>query len=101
MLYTGSLAYVDIGWPWGLVLLSWNAISGPGWWVRRWIVSTLMFLHGFRMTLGGAIAFGKLTNWTYNFKEDLPRYKYAKHRWLKVHGMPEETWWIKAQHDTI
>ncbi len=65
------MAYVDIGWPWGLVLLSANAIGGPGWWLRRYVVSTLMFLHGFRMCLGGAILFGKMTNWTYIFKEDL------------------------------
>jgi len=95
------MAYVDIGWPWGLCLLAYNCSQASGWWIRRYLVSTLMLLHGFRMSLGGALLFGKMTNFTYIFKEDLQRYKFAKHRWSQVHGMPESTWWIKAQHDTL
>jgi steroid 5-alpha reductase family enzyme len=71
LLLTGVMAYVDIGWPWGLMLIAFNCMAGPGWWVRRYIVSSLMLLHGFRMSFGGAIAFGRMTNFTYIFKEDL------------------------------
>lgn len=50
------MVYVDIGWPWGLVLLAYNGMTlGEGWYVRRYIICTLMFLHGFRMCIGGLL----------------------------------------------
>lgn len=102
LLLTGKMAYVDIGWPWGLVLLAINGVSlGQGWWLRRYIVCFLMFVHGGRMCLGGAIGFGKRTNWTYIFKEDLPRYQFAAHRWIHDDGMPAAGWMLKAQLDTL
>jgi steroid 5-alpha reductase family enzyme len=94
------MSYVDIGWPCGLVLISINAfIYGDGLPLRRYIACGLLFLHGFRMALGAILLFGKETNWTYRFKEDLPRYQFAKHRWINIDGMKEKHWWLKIQHD--
>ena len=45
---TGRMSYVDIGWPWGLVLM--GAITlcfSEGYWIRSLIVSTVMILIGF------------------------------------------------------
>jgi len=100
----GRLTYVDIGWPSGLLLMGLNGYVlapqiGPGWWPRRVAVSTCYFLHGLRMTAGALFLFGKKTNFTYVFKEDLPRYQYAKVRWEK--DMPSSLWWYKIQHDTL
>jgi steroid 5-alpha reductase family enzyme len=101
-LLTQRMAYVDIGWPWGLVLLGANALAfGDGWWPRRVVASTVLLLHGGRMALGGLYAFGKMTKWTYRFAEDLPRYRYARVRFEEDHGCPARWWWIKIQHDTL
>eukprot|EP00127_Corallochytrium_limacisporum_P001662 Clim_evm8s76 gene=Clim_evmTU8s76 len=97
---TGHMMYVDIGWPSGLVLLSINAfLFGNGYWVRRWVICAILFLHGFRMSMGAVYLFGAISKFTYRFKSDLPRYKYAKHRWIVHDKMPADTWWIKLQHD--
>ena len=53
------------------------------------------------MTMGGLLLFGKMTGFTYIFKEDLPRYRYAKEKWDHHHGMPSNLWWIKAQQETF
>lgn len=96
------MTYVDLGWPCGLVLLGFNcARLGSGWWLRKYLVCACMLFHGGRMFLVGILQFGKNTNWTYIFKEDLPRYQYAKVRWEKDDGMPVSMWWFKVQHDTL
>ena len=97
---TGHMAYVDIGWPSGLVAISLVALMGTGQWQRRWLMSVCYFLHGGRMALGALVMFGQATRFTYRFKADLPRYRYAKHKWLKD-GMPENMWWLKMQQDTL
>ena len=98
---TGHMAYVDIGWPSGLVAISLVALFfGTGHWQRRWLMSGCYFLHGGRMALGAVVMFGQATRFTYRFKADLPRYRYAKHKWLKD-GMPEKMWWLKMQQDTL
>ena len=51
--------------------------------------------------MGGLLLFGKMTGFTYIFKEDLPRYRYAKEKWDHHHGMPSNLWWIKAQQETF
>eukprot|EP00756_Hemistasia_phaeocysticola_P039843 Hpha_TRINITY_DN16834_c4_g12::TRINITY_DN16834_c4_g12_i1::g.152323::m.152323 len=94
---TGHMAYVDIGWPCGLVVLSLiSMISGGGDWKRRTAVGGCMFLHGLRMFMGALKLF-----YPYRWKEDLPRYRYAKVRWEMQDGMPSNTWWLKVQHDTL
>ena len=55
-LATSRMAYVDIGWPCGLVAMGCTALAwGEGWWLRRWAVSTLVILHGGRMFLGALV----------------------------------------------
>jgi len=94
---TGHMAYVDIGWPCGLVLLAINSfLYGDGFWVRRWGASICMLLHGGRMALGALVLF-----FPYRWKQDLPRYQYAKVRFMAKDGMPEHLWPLKIQHDTL
>lgn len=50
---TGKMAYVDLGWPLGLVILGINGFTfGDGWWIRRCVVNGFMILHGARMFMG-------------------------------------------------
>ena len=93
---TERMAYVDLGWPWGLVIVAGNCyIFGQGFWLRKLLVCGALGVHGLRMGLGALFLF-----YPYDFKTDLPRYEYAKVRWQQE-GMPVEHWWIKIQHDTL
>ena len=72
-LTTGHLAYVDIGWPAGLVVIAVNCFfGGSGYWLRKWAVSGIMAFHGGRMLFGGLVMF-----YPYKWAADLPRYRYA------------------------
>lgn len=73
---------------------------GTGYWLRRYVMCTCMLLHGGRMALGALLLFGSKSGFTYRFAEDLPRYQYAKVRWIQ-RGMPQSTWWIKSQQDCL
>lgn len=98
---TGHLWYVDIGWPCGLVILAANVFwCGGGWWLRRYIFSVALLVHGLRMTIGAVVMFGQQSGFTYQFKEDLPRYRFAKVRWLQD-GMSASSWSYKIQHDAL
>jgi steroid 5-alpha reductase family enzyme len=101
VLITGKMAYVDIAWPGGLVLLSIVSFtSGTAPIARRAMVCVPLFLHGLRMFLGALMLFGKMTKVKYVFSEDLPRYQYAKQKWIDK-KMPSGLWWLKCQHDTM
>lgn len=94
---TGHMSYVDIGWPGGLVLLAYNTIFGcEGDWKRRWLVGGCLFLHGARMFFGALVMF-----YPYVWPEDLPRYKYAKERFVITDGMDAKLWPVKQQHDIV
>lgn len=96
-LITGHMSYVDIGWPCGLVLLGINAVVyADGYWMRRWVTGGCMILHGSRMALGALVQF-----FPYRWKQDLPRYQYAKVRFEGKDGMPRHMWPFKVQHDTL
>lgn len=96
-LVTQRLSYVDIGWPCGLVLLALMVLlQGEGYWYRRLLAGGCLLIHGGRMGLGALVLF-----FPYKFKEDLPRYQYAKVRFLEQDGMPASLWWFKIQHDTL
>lgn len=96
-LKTSRMSYVDIGWPCGLVVLGVvGAIAGEGYFWRRMLIGSLMTLHGGRMAIGALMLF-----FPYSFKEDLPRYRYAKVRFEAQDGMPPSLWWLKIQHDTL
>lgn len=102
LLFSGNMIYVDLGWPWGLVILAVNGLCmGTGYSWRRYTVCICLLLHCSRLALGATLMFGKMSNFTYRFKEDLPRYRYAKHRWIVHDKMPPSRWWLKAQHDTF
>lgn len=76
---TGRMSYVDIGWPWGLVLLgivSW--VLSEGYWLRSLVVSGVVVLIGLRMGLGA------LKMWRLGLlKKEFPRYQYQRIVWHK------------------
>jgi steroid 5-alpha reductase family enzyme len=71
------MSYVDIGWPWGLVLLGIvSYLLSSGYWLRSLIVSSMVILVGLRMGLGAV----KLWRAGYLDKE-FPRYQYQRILW--------------------
>ena len=74
---TGRMSYVDIGWPWGLVLLGIISFSfSDGYWLRSLVVSSVVILIGLRMGLGA------LKMWRLGFlKKEFPRYQYQRIGW--------------------
>ena len=76
---TGRMSYVDIAWPWGLVLLGIiSFIFSDGYWVRSLLVSGMVILVGLRMGLGA------VKMWRSGYLEkELPRYEYQHIRWKK------------------
>ena len=76
---TGRMSYVDIGWPWGLVVIGiLTFILSDGHWIRTSIVSLAYIFVGARMGLGA------LKLWKLGFmKTEFPRYEYQKLRWKK------------------
>ena len=76
---TERMSYVDIGWPWGLVLL--GLISywlSDGYWLRSLLVSAVVILIGLRMGMGA------LKMWRMGLlKKEFPRYQYQRRRWEK------------------
>ena len=77
---TGRMSYVDIGWPWGLVLigvLTWIYSDGNA--IRIAVVSIAYIFAGCRMGLGA------LKMWRLGYlKTEFPRYEYQKRRWQKA-----------------
>jgi steroid 5-alpha reductase family enzyme len=76
---TGRMSYVDIAWPWGLVLIGITSfIFSDGYWLRSLLVSGMVILVGFRM------GFGAVKMWRSGYlKKELPRYEYQHIRWKK------------------
>jgi len=76
---TERMSYVDIGWPWGLVLL--GLISywlSDGYWLRSLVVSGIVILIGLRMGMGA------LKMWRMGLlKKEFPRYQNQRRRWEK------------------
>lgn len=77
---TGRMSYVDIGWPWGLVLLAVASFFySDGYWLRSLAVSMVLILIGLRMGLGA------LKMWQMGMlKNEFPRYQYQRIRWKKA-----------------
>jgi len=77
---TGRMAYVDIGWPWGLTvigILTWVYSEGDP--IRVALVSMAYIFAGSRMGLGA------LKMWKMGLlKKEFPRYEYQKRRWIKA-----------------
>ena len=78
---TGRMSYVDIGWPWGLVLLGMLSYwLSDGHWLRSLVASAVLVLIGLRMGLGA------LKMWRMDLlQKEFPRYQYQRRRWEK-HG---------------
>jgi steroid 5-alpha reductase family enzyme len=74
---TGRMSYVDIGWPWGLVLLACvSYVYSDGYWLRSLAVTILVILVGLRMGIGA------LNLWRLGLlKKEFPRYQYQRLRW--------------------
>ena len=76
---TGRMSYVDIAWPWGLVLIGvLTYVFSSGDWLRVLVISTAYVLIGLRMGLGA------LKLWKSGWLEtEFPRYQYQRRRWEK------------------
>jgi len=76
---TGRMSYVDIAWPWGLVLIGvLTYFYSAGHWLRLLIISSAYIFIGLRMGLG-ALKMWKI-GW---LKTEFPRYQYQRRRWQK------------------
>ena len=74
---TGRISYVDIGWPWGLVVLATvSFIFSDGHWVRSAIVTLAVATIGLRMGIGAV----RMLQGGY-LKKEFPRYQYQRVRW--------------------
>ena len=80
---TGRMSYVDIGWPWGLVVLGIISFQySDGYWLRSLVVSGVVVLIGLRMGLGA------LKMWRLGLlKKEFPRYQYQRIVWHKPRGV--------------
>ena len=77
---TGRMSYVDIAWPWGLVVIGiLTYFFSTGHWLRVLIISTAYIFIGLRMGLG-ALKMWK-SGW---LKTEFPRYQYQRRRWKKT-----------------
>ena len=76
---TKRMSYVDIGWPWGLVLL--GVLSywfSDGYWLRSLTVSAVVILIGLRMGIGA------LNLWRLGLlQREFPRYQYQHIRFAE------------------
>jgi len=74
---TGRLSYVDIGWPWGLVVIGViTFMLSDGYWLRTLFVSGVYVFVGLRMGMGA------LNMWKLGLlKKEFPRYQYQRLRW--------------------
>jgi len=77
---TGRLSYVDIGWPWGLVLIGvLTLIYGEGYYLRVWGIGGIYIFMGLRMGLGA------LQLWRKGYmQKEFPRYQYQRGRWERA-----------------
>ena len=75
--HTGRISYVDIGWPWGLVVLAATSfVLSDGHWLRSLTVTVALALVGLRMGLGA------VSMWRRGFlNKEFPRYQYQRIRW--------------------
>lgn len=77
---TGRMSYVDIGWPWGLVLIGVVAfVLGDGDTTRIAMVS------GLYVFMGGRMGYFALLLWRKGvLKREFPRYQYQAIRWQRA-----------------
>eukprot|EP00211_Chloroparvula_japonica_P015019 CAMPEP_0119131268 /NCGR_PEP_ID=MMETSP1310-20130426/9881_1 /TAXON_ID=464262 /ORGANISM="Genus nov. species nov., Strain RCC2339" /LENGTH=262 /DNA_ID=CAMNT_0007121827 /DNA_START=305 /DNA_END=1093 /DNA_ORIENTATION=+ len=81
---TNRMSYVDVAWPWGLVLIGLLAYwFGTGYFLRKLIIASQYIFMGGRMGLGAVLLMG-------HFKHELPRYVFQRQRW-RARGDHNET----------
>jgi len=92
---TGRMSYVDLAWPWGLVLIGVQTLFLTGYWLRRILIGGAFLFAGLRMGFGGLMFFlkGKL-------KVDFPRYDYQRLRWKEA-GIPESSFAMEMQFEIL
>ena len=79
-LFTKKMSYVDIAWPWGLVLIGVLALLlGQGYKPRIYLVAGMYLFSGLRMGIGALILFSKG-----HLNSELSRYSYQRRRWNKA-----------------
>ena len=79
-LFTKKMSYVDIAWPWGLVLIGVLALLlGQGYKPRIYLVAGMYLFSGLRMGIGALILFSKG-----HLNSELSRYNYQRSRWNKA-----------------
>lgn len=77
---TKRMSYVDIAWPWGLVLIGVLVlILGEGYKPRIYMVAGMYLCSGLRMGIGALILFQKG-----HLNSELSRYSYQRRRWDKA-----------------
>lgn len=77
---TGRMSYVDIGWPWGLVVIGLVTLAlAEGHWLRVLLVS------GVYLFMGGRMGWAAIKLWRQgHLAQELPRYKYQYRRWERA-----------------
>ncbi len=92
---TQRMSYVDLGWPWGLVLLGVQALAfnDPAN-VNGYIVAALYLISGGRLAMMATIGWRK--GW---LNRELPRYRYQRLRWerRKLNERPAMLYEVSAQ----
>jgi len=77
---TKRMSYVDIAWPWGLVLIgALVLLLGDGYKPRIFLISGMYLFSGLRMGIGALILFKKG-----HLDSELSRYTYQRRRWEKA-----------------
>ena len=77
---TKKMSYVDIAWPWGLVLIGILALLlGTGYKPRIYLVAGMYLCSGLRMGIGALILLKKG-----HLNSELSRYNYQRRRWDKA-----------------
>jgi len=78
--FTKKMSFVDIAWPWGLVLIGILVLFlGEGYRPRIYMVAGMYLFSGLRMGIGALILFSKG-----HLKSELSRYNYQRRRWDKA-----------------
>ena len=77
---TKRMSYVDIGWPFGLVIIGVLVLLlGEGYWLRKYIIGSMYLFAGLRMGIGSLILLKKG-----HLNTELSRYQYQRKRWKKA-----------------
>ena len=77
--FTKRMSYVDIAWPWGLVLIGiLILVFAEGYWLRTYCIAAMYIFCGLRMGMGALILFKKG-----HLDTELSRYQFQRIRWEK------------------